>query len=468
VLLITNKVNENGDWLTMLSQGMKDGRALFSTAIPPDQKRNPFCIYLEDAMYIQTIEQLETLLAKAFDAWEAHMLLHYHDIKEQIGSHMHLHVQLEQHSDLMDSLLVLSKEALGFKIVSSLMALVEKGVKKVQEEMKISETVIEPVTVALRELFAGIQGVVKEMGQPTLDDDVYEVVPTFFENLLSEMSQVEDGAKLCQIRLAHDLGDGQLVPILKAYPLAPNSEQFQNEMQSICQDYSIHLLQRFIVLKSNLFVESLKCHLESNTWMAMAHPKTVSKYWTNQVALLLEFNALACRYFPERDNSSTDSTGTLDSKRSTGPGHHRSTSSISSITGPVNGTHHHYSSSSGSFNRRGSALGMTPNEKAQFIGINKLFADRIQYFGPLLEQDRSSVTSAILRIFLRAWVEFIRCQTLSKFGFQQTLLDAEYCRQKLKSITRDRHCNDLIDEVVTSSYRRCVEPIFLSREVCCV
>ncbi|KAI9217569.1 hypothetical protein BC828DRAFT_408379 [Blastocladiella britannica] len=117
---------------------------------------------------------------------------------------------------------------------------------------------------------------------------------------------------------------------------------------------------------------------------------------------------------------------------------------------------------------------LTPAERVALAGVTRLFSERIVYYpsaaafadAPDL---RLMIVSTLARIVSKAWIEHVRALTFSKNGFQQLLVDVDYVKARARNFAggiakRDRVITDLLDEVVTSAYRRCVDPVFLSRD----
>ncbi|KAI9144620.1 exocyst complex component Sec5-domain-containing protein [Paraphysoderma sedebokerense] len=98
-----------------------------------------------------------------------------------------------------------------------------------------------------------------------------------------------------------------------------------------------------------------------------------------------------------------------------------------------------------------------------FTNIDKLFSEKVEFFGKV-EFSRKGILLAIMRIVVKSWIEVTRNSTFGKLGFQQVQLDVEWLKFQLKYLYGEKsQINTMLDEVTTSCYRRCIEPVFMDR-----
>ncbi|KAH8944281.1 hypothetical protein BDL97_13G101800 [Sphagnum fallax] len=92
--------------------------------------------------------------------------------------------------------------------------------------------------------------------------------------------------------------------------------------------------------------------------------------------------------------------------------------------------------------------------------IAKLFTRRIELFTKV-EYTQASVVSAVVKLVLKTFQEFVRLETLNCCGYQQIQLDVHYLRNALQNlINNDPVVDALFDEVCAASSDRCnVEPV---------
>ncbi|VDK60466.1 unnamed protein product [Gongylonema pulchrum] len=70
-----------------------------------------------------------------------------------------------------------------------------------------------------------------------------------------------------------------------------------------------------------------------------------------------------------------------------------------------------------------------------------------------------SLLTAVVNIALKSFLESVRLQTFSTFGLQQIQVDCCFLQQNLWRYTSDEQVAlSLIDEIVSSAVRRCVDP----------
>lgn len=89
----------------------------------------------------------------------------------------------------------------------------------------------------------------------------------------------------------------------------------------------------------------------------------------------------------------------------------------------------------------------------------KLFKQKVEIFTKL-EYTQESVISAIVKMCLKSFQEYVRLETFSRSGFQQIHLDTQFLREPLKEAVEDEAVIDfLLDEVCVAAAERCLDPI---------
>jgi len=72
----------------------------------------------------------------------------------------------------------------------------------------------------------------------------------------------------------------------------------------------------------------------------------------------------------------------------------------------------------------------------------------------------------VIRIFLQSFYECVRMKTFGKFGFQQIQVETHFMRKTLRRYVEDHNAFDLLlDEVLSSTYDRCTDPILLEQTI---
>lgn len=97
--------------------------------------------------------------------------------------------------------------------------------------------------------------------------------------------------------------------------------------------------------------------------------------------------------------------------------------------------------------------------------INKLFAEKIEIFGPV-EPTKVSILTGIVKIGLKTFLECARLRTYSKYGLQQMQVDIHYLQLYLWRFVQDENLvHVLLDEILSSVVNRCVEPQLMEPSV---
>ncbi|KAL7753221.1 hypothetical protein RI367_000996 [Sorochytrium milnesiophthora] len=240
--------------------------------------------------------------------------------------------------------------------------------------------------------------------------------------------------------------------------------------------FSKRLVTRYVDVVANNISKAIQDFVEGNDWLKSPAPERVSPVFADVVGRFQtaerEVNTLCGAYeLGSTENVSGGASGGTsgDNISEFGPGRgrrgHRHTQSASSVSS----YHHHHHNPSSSHGSGGSGRSFSPPGTVDgrshfFQGIDKMFRDKMEFFGDV-NASRPAILAAVLRIVLKAWVERVRETTLNRFAFQQTIVDVEYCKTHLrKYASGDRQISDLLDEVLTSAYRRCTDPVFLQRD----
>lgn len=91
--------------------------------------------------------------------------------------------------------------------------------------------------------------------------------------------------------------------------------------------------------------------------------------------------------------------------------------------------------------------------------IQKLFSERIEIFADC-DFNKLSVTTGIIKIALKTFIECVRLCSFSKFGFQQVQIDATYLQNQLwRFVTDENLIFNLTEEIMLSAYQRSLNPI---------
>jgi len=104
-------------------------------------------------------------------------------------------------------------------------------------------------------------------------------------------------------------------------------------------------------------------------------------------------------------------------------------------------------------------------ENNRFKKISTLF-DKDTKQGEEISFQQKSIVEGVIRIFLQSFYECVRMKTFGKFGFQQIQVETHFMRKTLRRYVEDHNAFDLLlDEVLSSTYDRCTDPILLEQTI---
>lgn len=106
-----------------------------------------------------------------------------------------------------------------------------------------------------------------------------------------------------------------------------------------------------------------------------------------------------------------------------------------------------------------------PMDTYLLSNIHKLFSERIDIFSPV-EFNKVSVLTGIVKISLKSLVECVRVRSFGRFGLQQVQVDCHYLQLYLWRFVSDENLvHFLLDEIVSSTAHRCIEPVPMEQSV---
>lgn len=111
----------------------------------------------------------------------------------------------------------------------------------------------------------------------------------------------------------------------------------------------------------------------------------------------------------------------------------------------------------------GSQAGSTGNLQLNF---HKVFNEKLDIFIDLQFQ-KTSILSIIIKLLLKTYLECIRLKTFSRYGLQQVQVDINYLYNYLWSFVNndDRFITNLLEEIVSSTAMRCLDPVLMDAGV---
>lgn len=185
-----------------------------------------------------------------------------------------------------------------------------------------------------------------------------------------------------------------------------------------------------------------KC-IESNEWLATVEPKSVKSIMRTIIDEIAVIDSEVGQLFEE--GARTDRSSDSSKRRQFG-----GTSQLPGYGGkPV------YTSKS-NWNY---ARGAKKIDNNLLSNIQKLFSERIEIFADC-DFNKLSVTTGIIKIVLKTFIECVRLCSFSRFGFQQIQIDATYLQNQLwRFVTDENLIINLTEEIILSAYQRSFDPI---------
>lgn len=187
-----------------------------------------------------------------------------------------------------------------------------------------------------------------------------------------------------------------------------------------------------------------KC-IESSDWLATIEPKAVKSIMRTIIDEIAVIDHEVGQLFEEghRTDRSSDS-----SKR-------RQVSAVTNL--PVYGSKPVYSSKS-NWNYSGSR-GAKKIDNNLLSNIQKLFSERIEIFADC-DFNKLSVTTGIIKIVLKTFIECVRLCSFSRYGFQQIQIDATYLQNQMwRFVTDENLIINLTQEIMLSACQRSFDPV---------
>ncbi|CAF0948271.1 unnamed protein product [Adineta ricciae] len=232
-----------------------------------------------------------------------------------------------------------------------------------------------------------------------------------------------------------------------------------------------HLLKQYICSQGYTLSQMLRKSIETRDWLNTIEPRHVRSVMKRIVEDLTQIDKQVMMLY--NDHQSSSALGSMSS--SYGRYHHRS-----NLTGSVGGGGGGGGRSSDGGRRtiimpRSSALdratsggpgssgGSTGNLQLNF---HKVFNEKLDIFIDLQFQ-KTSILSSIIKLLLKTYLECIRLKTFSRYGLQQVQVDINYLYNYLWSFVNndDRFITNLLEEIVSSTAMRCLDPVLMEASV---
>ncbi|ESN93839.1 hypothetical protein HELRODRAFT_193892 [Helobdella robusta] len=107
----------------------------------------------------------------------------------------------------------------------------------------------------------------------------------------------------------------------------------------------------------------------------------------------------------------------------------------------------------------------TNMDSSLMSNIQKLFYEKIEVFTPV-QFNRVSIMTGLIKICLKTLLECVRLKTFGRYGLQQMQVDCYYLQLYLWRYVQDENMvHILLDEVVSSTIHRCLDPVPMEASV---
>ena len=213
------------------------------------------------------------------------------------------------------------------------------------------------------------------------------------------------------------------------------------------------LLQQYVAAAGRNLGQMVRKSIEARDWLSDTEPRAVRTVMKRIVEEITVSDQQVGQLFEEGQRKEDSES----SRRGFGGGTFGQSASIRGSQLPWPRSTFLHSSP----NKAGHSISVAGSANALDTSnlITRLFTDKIVVFGPV-EATQVSIMTGIVKIVLKALLEFVRLKTFSKFGFQQIQVDCFYLHQYLTRFVNDEKIvQHMLDDVLNSVTLRCLHPV---------
>lgn len=217
------------------------------------------------------------------------------------------------------------------------------------------------------------------------------------------------------------------------------------ELKERAKVLSQKLINKYVSRQGQSISCLIRMCIESNDWLSTIEPQSVKSFMRTIIDEIAVIYNEVGQLFEEgnRTDRSSDS-----SKR-------RQFNIGSNLAGysskPVYSSKNNWNSYSNS--------GRKKIDNSLLSNIQKLFSERIEIFSDC-DFNTLSVTTGVIKIVLKTFIECVRLCSFSKFGFQQVQIDSTYLQNQMwRFVTDENLIINLTEEILLSAYQRSLDPI---------
>jgi len=248
-------------------------------------------------------------------------------------------------------------------------------------------------------------------------------------------------ARLClelensTISYLSNLTDEMFPPDESALPsqLTPSVQDLTQEAHEVV----VHILTHYVSLKGLSISQMIHTSVKTRDWLTAIEPRNVRAAMKRVVEEVTELDTQIGALFEEGQSKNTNSDSSRRALSHTG----------SRLTAGRQAGYKY------------------PASDTESSLLSKLFSDQIEIFGQI-QFTKLSILTGIIKIGLKAFLESVRLRTFGKYGLQQVQVDVCYLKEYLwRFVEEERLLNFLLEEVITSTIDRCIEPVLMEPSV---
>ncbi|CAF1485709.1 unnamed protein product [Adineta steineri] len=248
---------------------------------------------------------------------------------------------------------------------------------------------------------------------------------------------------------------------------ASSSSLDRSKLTAIQKQFSViakQLLKQYICSQGYTLSQMLRKSIETRDWLNTVEPRHVRSVMKRIIEDLTQIDKQVMMLY----NDQQPSTPLTSLSSSYGRYHHRSNLNSGGGRSSDGGRRTIIMPRSSALDRAtgggpGSSAGSTGNLQLNF---HKVFNEKLDIFIDLQFQ-KTSILSSIIKLLLKTYLECIRLKTFSRYGLQQVQVDINYLYNYLWSFVNndDRFITNLLEEIVSSTAMRCLDPVLMEASV---
>lgn len=224
------------------------------------------------------------------------------------------------------------------------------------------------------------------------------------------------------------------------------------------------LLKQYIASQGYTLSQMLRKSIETRDWLNTVEPRHVRSVMKRIIEDLTHISKQVIMLYNDQSQTIGVSSGSSSYTRT----YHRSNIYNSSTRSSDGGRRTVIMPRSSAIDRStsigpGSSASSTGNLQLNF---HKVFNEKLDIFIDL-QFHKTSILSSIIKLLLKTYLECIRMKTFSRYGLQQMQVDINYLYNHLWLFVNndDRFIMNLLEEIISSTALRCLDPVLMESSV---